>query len=337
MSYLQDLVQGALREFDEVDLAVSVRRAWHVAQLLGDATYTWMFSHDSKPIGGSRTISIVQTQALWPDEDWETVRVRHSGLLEEFIAERKPHSVSEALSGEWGEQGEGKMLGGSVAEIEARHTELRQHLTECDPTANPVIAATLRERMAIDVEVLDRIRHRTFWYLCHAERLVLFQGAVRPIFDSHQSRVDRTLAEVAPDILDQFNAAYRRAREGDAESRSQCLMSCRRILRAVADRVYPPRDSALVDDKGVSHEMGPEQYVNRLWQFMVDATGRSIAARVSHAAIEDFGPRIDRLNELASKGVHDQVSESEVDLCVIQTYLFAGEVLRLSQESATTA
>jgi hypothetical protein len=48
-----------------------------------------------------------------------------------------------------------------------------------------------------------------------------------------------------------------------------------------------------------------------------------------HANLEDVGTRLDRLNELASKGVHDEVTQEEVDLCVIQTYLFTGEVLAI--------
>jgi hypothetical protein len=52
--------------------------------------------------------------------------------------------------------------------------------------------------------------------------------------------------------------------------------------------------------------------------------------------IEELGRRIDRLYELSSKGVHADVSEFEVNLCVMGTYNIAGALLRLHAESSAT-
>lgn len=96
------------------------------------------------------------------------------------------------------------------------------------------------------------------------------------------------------------------------------------MLRSVADIVYPPSDKPIIDGHGHERDIGPAQYLNRLWQFYSESTEHPTASRVSHATLEDFGHRADRLNDLASKGVHDDVTTAEVDLCVIQTYLLAG-------------
>src|SRR5665213_2628965 len=66
--------------------------------------------------------------------------------------------------------------------------------------------------------------------------------------NSFQADIDALLAETAPEVLEQFNAVYRRLREvsiaapetGTQEELAQALASCRRILKAVADRVSPP-------------------------------------------------------------------------------------------------
>jgi hypothetical protein len=50
-------------------------------------------------------------------------------------------------------------------------------------------------------------------------------------------------------------------------------------------------------------------------------------------SITDTGNRVDALYDLASKGVHDEVSVEEVDQAVIQTYLLVGDLLRLAQET----
>ena len=52
------------------------------------------------------------------------------------------------------------------------------------------------------------------------------------------------------------------------------------------------------------------------------------------AQVDDFGTRIDRLYEFTNKGVHAEVSEFEVDQCVIQTYLLAGDLLRITDQDS---
>lgn len=48
--------------------------------------------------------------------------------------------------------------------------------------------------------------------------------------------------------------------------------------------------------------------------------------------LSEIGSRIDRLNNLANKGVHAEVSENEVEWCIVQTYVLTGEVLRLHSD-----
>ena len=52
------------------------------------------------------------------------------------------------------------------------------------------------------------------------------------------------------------------------------------------------------------------------------------------ATLQDFGTRIDKVYSLANKGVHSDVAQAEVDTCVMQTYLLAGEILRIFQDSS---
>jgi hypothetical protein len=52
------------------------------------------------------------------------------------------------------------------------------------------------------------------------------------------------------------------------------------------------------------------------------------------ATLQDFGSRIDAVYSLTNKGVHDNVSPAEVDTCVMQTYLLAGEILRIFEDSS---
>ena len=162
-----------------------------------------------------------------------------------------------------------------------------------------------------------------------------FSSVANDILERYRQRVDAHLAEVASDVLEQFTAAYRRMNEGDVESRSHALTSCRRILKAVADAVYPAQPIPVNDKAGKARDVSDDKYINRLWLFIDNVSVGSTVAKSMHATLSEVGARIDRLNELANKGVHSEVTTGEVEWCVVQTYILTGEVLRLHSEKAT--
>ena len=133
---------------------------------------------------------------------------------------------------------------------------------------------------------------------------------------------------LAPDALAAFAAAVKRVQEGDAESLSHALTSCRRVLKAVADKVYPARSGEVTGVDGKARAMTDDKYLNRLNQAVAEALGKHGQGAVLQAVLQDFGKRLSALNDLASKGVHDSVTAAEVDICVIQTYLLVGDILR---------
>ena len=72
----------------------------------------------------------------------------------------------------------------------------------------------------------------------------------------------------------------------------------------------------------------------RLWQFVSERIGRHSAGQLLQATLSDLGTRIDRVYELSCKGVHAEVSEFELNQCVIQTYLLVGDILRLTESDS---
>lgn len=58
------------------------------------------------------------------------------------------------------------------------------------------------------------------------------------------------LTASSPKAADRMRSACTRILEGDAEALSQSLASCRRVLHALADSVYPPRSGKVVDSAG---------------------------------------------------------------------------------------
>jgi hypothetical protein len=189
-------------------------------------------------------------------------------------------------------------------------------------------------RREFDLEVVERATHRAYTYLCTVERDLSYIGVNADIFERHRRRVESFLAQISPRVLDQFTAAYRRASEDDPESKTHALTTCRRILESVADVVYPARAEPVVDSGGTPRDVGAEKYVNRLWVFVDASMSGSTQSKLVLATLQDFGSRIDAVYLLTNKGVHADVSQAEVDTCVMQTYLLAGEVLRIFEDSS---
>lgn len=160
-------------------------------------------------------------------------------------------------------------------------------------------------------------------------------GAAEGIFDAARAAVDSFVRANVPKAAEQLATITERLREDDPESRSAALNSCRRLLLAVADSVFPPRDVAYIDSKGTSRQVGPEQYKNRLLAAIDQCLKSQSARSLLTSEIDHIASRLDAIYELSSKGVHADVTIEEADLAVIHTYLIVAEVARLSARAPT--
>jgi hypothetical protein len=324
------LLRRALDEFEDVPLGASVRRALRIALLLGDAEPAWRFRQELSPVGGSGVVSASEVQSLWPEEEYEEVRRRHRRMVEEYMKERQPAIIPDFLHDSIPP---GSILSGSVDELDSY---LRLARVEAERAESSTEYGMWQARAGLQEEVLARIRQRTFHYLCRCEVQVASGATSQRVFERHRKRVDRYLGELAPEVLAEFVAAYRRATEGDPPSRAQALTSCRRILEAVADRVYPATATPVQGPDGKERILTQDKYINRLWQFFLEQPEYGTGSEVSLAILADIGGRIDRLYDLTNKGIHAKVTEEEMNLCVIQTYLLAGEALALHAQASAS-
>lgn len=258
--HLVKLTLIALDDFDEVPLATSARRALRIARLRGDADIAWMLAQDLRPGRGSSIIRRSEAQLLWPELDPAAVHERHRGLAEVWIQERQPH-VPELLPMD----PKDTILVGSIAEVEARIESWRR---DCNTETDFRRRAVAEARLGMELEVLERIRFRVYSYLCQCERVLGFATGASSVFDRYRARVDAHLEKLAPEVLEQLTAAYRRTKEGDAEALSHALTSCRRMLKSVADIVFPAQDKPFIGRDGKERAVGPDQYLARLWAFI---------------------------------------------------------------------
>ncbi|PVW04416.1 hypothetical protein DEA06_10470 [Microbacterium sp. Gd 4-13] len=182
--------------------------------------------------------------------------------------------------------------------------------------------------------VLARIKDRLWEFLTETEYELTFGEATAETFDRLRSYVDKQLTTIAPPALEQFQAAYRRLKDGGDEDRAHALTSCRRVLKTLADQLYPASSEPVTGFDGKARVLDDAKFVNRLVQYVAETVGKHENGAVVQAALEDIGARLGALNELASKGVHAEVTTYEVDTCVVQTYLVVADVLRIRERAA---
>lgn len=144
-------------------------------------------------------------------------------------------------------------------------------------------------------------------------------------FDIIRNQVDDLLLDICPDAIEKFMSAYERLGSRSEEDWSLALTATRRVIKAVADVLFPARNKEI---KG--RKLGEEQYINRLWAFLDLHVPKGSDKDLTKAHVKYLGSFIERLNKKASKGVHVKVKYKEAVRTVLYTYLTLGDILEFA-------
>lgn len=315
--HLGSLVRRALDEFEDRDLDVSARRAYRIARLAADTATAHRLHLELRPIGGSSADRVEAVRGLYPDLDYDDARAMHRDVLDAFVDSRKPVRPGQ-------DHADAKVISGSIAELREFYKANQQAIEMLELDQNWSQFAEATQTLQDRFKVFEQIRSYVFDYLVRVEARLAASDTVSATLERHRHAVDAELERNAPELRDQLQAALRTARQEGGEHRSQVLTTCRRILVAIADLLFPARDEPHLSADGATRQVGKGQYRNRILAAVeTDTFGLAL-----DAAIGDLAARLDRLDELSQKGVHDEVTEAEMEFGLAQTYLLAGELLR---------
>jgi AbiTii len=148
-----------------------------------------------------------------------------------------------------------------------------------------------------------------------------FSGTQETIFERQKALVETKLAATCGAVLEKFPAVYNRLAEGDPEAISQALSTCRRIIDAFADAVFPPSDETLSID-GNEIKLTAQHHQNRINAYVHGHCGSVSRRKRLRRALEDIYGRV-------SAGVHSDVSPDEARMLFLHSYLLMGEVVSL--------
>lgn len=333
---VKQLVEEALDGFDDPGATVTshVRRAIRIA---------------------SKRQDYVSLLRLYPETfDLSTGKVRHAGFeeatanLTALLGEEqaRKHHYSAIMRHSQGRQQSGKtdkMFTQSIGQLEAllaQYNEISESYRKPPENLTPIdtyfvakeydsaSAKLLPLRRELE-DVIERVKQMVHDFLVETERQIE-SGQRRPhIFDRGREYIEQALRERAPEALEKFQAAEELLDSGEPESLAHALTSCRRMIKALADALYPATGEVITGEDGRDRAMTDDAYRNRLLQFASERLGSTHNDLVKET-MRSLGARLQRLNELSSKGVHDEVGRIEAETCVMWTYLTAADVLRIA-------
>lgn len=242
----------------------------------------------------------------------------------------------------------------SIASIEENAATLKMRLSFFQPqpvnisSANPnqYISTPIRD---ISTEAKIALSYRDEISLLAARRAFVYDfvlakhfelrvsSAAEDIFDGYRKRVDDYLGQLVPDELRRLDSIRANIESDNPEDWANAAHSCRRLLQAVADELYPPADQPAKSADGKTIKVGQENYINRLVMFCENKMSSGVSFKVMSSDLKYIGERLDAVFSAAQKGSHANIDRSEAERFVIHTYLLIGDVLDLNAEASNLA
>lgn len=185
----------------------------------------------------------------------------------------------------------------------------------------------LRLRIKGINSILERIRTRCLNYASKIEHQLTAQRGADSFLMSVQSEVNTYFLSRSEDTYQKLRKATDLLGSRSPEDNALLLTSIRRAIHSAANYFYPPVQSDIVCVDGRTRKMGNDQYLNRLYEFVLKSFNKSTSTELLQAELEYLMVFAKKINEIASKGVHSEVSESEAKQGLLGLYLFLANVI----------
>lgn len=154
---------------------------------------------------------------------------------------------------------------------------------------------------------------------------LLFSELQETLFSAAQSAVDGALAVASGSALDKIERVSDRLRDGDPESVSQALTTCRRLIDSCADYLFPSSEVDYDLGDGATLKVGKPHVLNRIQAYChSQGISKSRRDRLRRTLID--------LYDRCSAATHAEVVVHEARFVFLQTYVALGEILTLASD-----
>ena len=201
-------------------------------------------------------------------------------------------------------------------EYSARKNQIRVKMTALQQTKQRIKTRCLGYASRIERELDSQIMSRSF--------LAQVQVEVNNYFKAHSEEVYNKLQKAA-ELLDVKHS----------EDASLLLVEIRRAIKAAADFFYKPRSDTVLCSDGKERRLGEEEYLNRLEEYISNILTKSSSRDLLLAEFTYLSCFARRLNDVASKGVHSEVTGHEAKQGLVGLYMFLYNVISRVEKVAS--
>lgn len=140
------------------------------------------------------------------------------------------------------------------------------------------------------------------------------------------------VAKIDPRLVRQLHGALKSFDTlNTVDSLAHVSLSCRRLLERLADALFPARH-----EKVDGREVGQAQYRNRLWAYIRENIESRTQREILLTTLADVGSRVDSLDTVANKGLHADLSATEVQRLLIALITLIYDILTLVEPPINT-
>ncbi|MFW9970503.1 MAG: hypothetical protein ACFFDF_09905 [Candidatus Odinarchaeota archaeon] len=184
------------------------------------------------------------------------------------------------------------------------------------------------------LEVSEQIAQRRSFiheYITKTYLELKYSKIAEDIFSAIKQNVDKKIGEIVPESIEKFVAIYQNLTSANPEDWSNAVHKCRRILKDLADAIYPPTKSIkkILDGKEEIIQLGEEKYINRIIEFITQKSESETYIKIVGSHLKFVEDRLDSILKGSHKGTHAKTDREEANRIVVYTYLLVGDILSL--------
>jgi len=176
--------------------------------------------------------------------------------------------------------------------------------------------------------IKTRVLNKCLNFAIQMERQLAIQSTTKSYLEKMQNDVLNYFRSKSEDVYQKIHKANQLISSDSSEDLSLLLTQVRRALKSVADYFYPASESVVRCNDGIERKMGDEQYLNRLHEFVHVQFKRSTSTDLLRAELDHLLTFAKKLNDIASKGVHADVTLAEAQQGYLGLYMFLFNVIQ---------
>lgn len=158
-----------------------------------------------------------------------------------------------------------------------------------------------------------------------------FNSLTESIWFKLKGKIDSYIREIIPSETEKLSAIYDSLNDDNPEKWATALTTCRRMIKAVADKLYPPSNKS-VQKKGKIIKLGEDNFINRLVLYIEENSTQETFNKITNSNLEYVGNRLESIIEETCKGTHSSVEKEEAERCFMHTYMLIGDILEIERQ-----